>query len=188
MDKINKIVLETERLLLSSVTPADCNENYLSWLNDTDVNMYLESGFYKHDIEGLIDFVNRYQTNKNAVFLIIRLKTNNKHIGNIKIDKINFIHQNCEYGIMMGDKTEWGKGYAKEASIAIINYAFEELGLNKVNLGVIDSNYAAVKLYEQIGFTLEGVLKENFYERSTNTLKNELRMAAFKNTWEYGKK
>ena len=188
MDELNKIVLETERLILSSVTLADCSENYLSWLNDTDVNMYLESGFYQHNMQGLVDFVNDYQSNKKAVFLVIRLKENNKHIGNIKIDKINYIHRNCEYGIMMGDKTEWGKGYAKEASIAIINYAFEELGLNKVNLGVIDSNDVAVKLYEKIGFVVEGVLKQNFYERTSSTLKNEIRMAVFNNTWQYGNK
>lgn len=188
MDELNKIILETERLILSSVTLADCSENYLSWLNDTDVNMYLESGFYQHNMQGLVDFVNGYQSNKKAVFLVIRLKENNKHIGNIKIDKINYIHRNCEYGIMMGDKTEWGKGYAKEASIAIINYGFEELGLNKVNLGVIDSNDVAVKLYEKIGFVVEGVLKQNFYERTSNTLKNEIRMAVFNNTWQYGNK
>ena len=188
MDELNKVVLETERLILSSVTIADCSENYLSWLNDTDVNMYLESGFYQHNMQVLVDFVNGYQSNKKAVFLVIRLKENNKHIGNIKIDKINYIHRNCEYGIMMGDKTEWGKGYAKEASIAIINYAFEELGLNKVNLGVIDSNDVAVKLYEKIGFVVEGVLKQNFYERTSSTLKNEIRMAVFNNTWQYGNK
>jgi ribosomal-protein-alanine N-acetyltransferase len=188
MDELNKIVLETERLILSSITLADCSENYLSWLNDKDVNMYLESGFYQHNMQGLVDFVNGYQSNKKAVFLVIRLKENNKHIGNIKIDKINYIHRNCEYGIMMGDKTEWGKGYAKEASIAIINYAFEELGLNKVNLGVIDSNDVAVKLYEKIGFVVEGVLKQNFYERTSSTLKNEIRMAVFNNTWQYGNK
>ena len=188
MDELNKVVLETERLILSSVTLADCSENYLSWLNDTDVNMYLESGFYQHNMQGLVDFVNGYQSNKKAVFLVIRLKENNKHIGNIKIDKVNYIHRNCEYGIMMGDKTEWGKGYAKEASIAIINYAFEELGLNKVNLGVIDSNDVAVKLYEKIGFVVEGVLKQNFYERTSSTLKNEIRMAVFNNTWQYGNK
>jgi RimJ/RimL family protein N-acetyltransferase len=188
MDELNKVILETERLILSSVTLADCTKNYLSWLNDTDVNMYLESGFYQHNMQGLVDFVNGYQSNKKAVFLVIRLKENNKHIGNIKIDKINYIHRNCEYGIMMGDKTEWGKGYAKEASIAIINYAFEQLGLNKVNLGVIDSNNVAVKLYEIIGFVVEGVLKQNFYERTSSTLKNEIRMAVFNNTWQYGNK
>lgn len=188
MDELNKVVLETERLILSSVTLADCSENYLSWLNDTDVNMYLESGFCKHDMQGLVDFVNGYQSNKRAVFLVIRLKENNKHIGNVKIDKINYIHRNCEYGIMMGDKTEWGKGYAKEASIAIINYAFEELGLNKVNLGVVESNDVAVKLYEKMGFIKEGVLKQNFYEMTSSTLKNEIRMAVFNNTWKYGNK
>jgi ribosomal protein S18 acetylase RimI-like enzyme len=57
-----------------------------------------------------------------------------------------------------------------------------------VNLGVIDSNDVAVKLYEKIGFVVEGVLKQNFYERTSSTLKNEIRMAVFNNTWQYGNK
>ncbi len=187
MDELSMVRIVTDLLVLTSVSVADCSETYLSWLNDGDVNLYLESGFQTHTMPGLVEFVNSYQSNPKAVFLVIRLKESNKHIGNIKIDKINKIHMTCEYGIMMGDKDEWGKGYAKEASIAIVNYAFDVLGLNKVNLGVIDSNVAAVKLYVNMGFVTEGVLRENFYDRKSNSLRDEIRMGVFKNSWRYGK-
>ena len=62
----------------------------------------------------------------------------------------------------MGDKSEWGKGYAKEASKKIIEFFFgEEKPLRKINLGVVKSNTSAVKLYESLGFEIEGVFKQH---------------------------
>jgi ribosomal-protein-alanine N-acetyltransferase len=186
MDELETIKIDTSRLRLTPVLEEDCSEEYLSWLNDEEVNLYLESGLQRHTMKELLDFVKGYQVNRNAVFLAIRIAESNLHIGNIKLDKINYVHLTCEYGIMMGKKDQWGKGYAKEASHAIIDYAFHRLGMRKVNLGVIDANIAAVRLYEQMGFEVEGILKENFYDRKDGCFRNELRMALFRNTWKNG--
>ena len=183
MDEL--IDIRTERLSLKQLTLEDCTKQYLSWLNDYEVNGYLESGFMKHDMESLVDFVSGYQSNNKALFLAIRLLTNHKHIGNVKIDKINRIHQTGEYGILMGERAEWGKGYAKEASLAIIQLAFEKLGLKKVNLGVISSNTAAVELYKKLGFKTEGVLRRNFYDKALSTWVDEIRMGLLKEEFEY---
>ena len=59
----------------------------------------------------------------------------------------------------MGDKNNWGKGYAKEASRSVISYCFDILNLRKITLGVIKDNVAAVKLYESLGFEVEGVYR-----------------------------
>ena len=83
-----------------------------------------------------------------------------------------------EYGILIGDKLSWGKGFAKEASIRIIKYCFQELKLTMVTLGVIEDNFKAVSLYKKIGFSI--------YEKNTdiglynNKLSNGLRMSIHK--------
>ena len=59
----------------------------------------------------------------------------------------------------MGDSNEWGKGYAKEASKAIMDYCFNELKFSKITLGVIDENKSAVKLYETLGFETESIIE-----------------------------
>lgn len=179
------VAIISKRLILKSVVISDCTEQYLSWLNDYEVNKYLESGFQSYNIKDLKDFVIRYQSNNHALFLAIRLIGVNKHIGNVKIDKINYNHWTGEYGILMGDKSEWGKGYAKEASLVIINYAFEHLRLQKINLGVIENNIVAIKLYEKMGFVIEGVLRANFFDKETSSWVDEIRMGLLKKEFQY---
>ena len=171
-------VLESKRLVLKPLSREFLSQKYVDWLNDSDVNKYLESGgdynlskldLYLKDVE-----------NKKILFWAINV--NNIHIGNIKIDPICFKHHNAEYGIMMGNKKEWGKGYAKEASNLVISYCFEQLKLHKITLGVIEDNLSAVNLYKKLNFKFEGRLVNHvvhgfkFY--------NVLRMAIFNKNFQ----
>ena len=180
MDELKKTVIETERLILSPVTEADCTAAYLGWLNDSEVNKYLESGFRKHTMPDLLDFV-RTQEKKAALFLAIKIKSNLKHIGNIKMEAVHPHHKTSEYGIMTGDKTEWGRGYAKEASVAVINYCFEKLGVRKITLGVITENKPAYEMYKKLGFKEEGLYKEHYF--SNGVFLDVARMAVFRDEW-----
>lgn len=130
------------------------SDDYVRWMNDADVNKYLESGG-DYTLSKLEDFL-KEQEEKDILFWAIHIKESNKHIGNIKIDPIDETIMSGEYGIMIGDKEEWGKGYAKEASNAVVDYCFKVLNLNEITLGVIDSNLSAVKLYENMGFVRIG--------------------------------
>ena len=71
------------------------------------------------------------EANDSMLFWAIHLKEGGKHIGNIKIDPVNKRHGLGEYGIMIGDSDEWGKGYAKEASELVIHHCFRDLRLRK---------------------------------------------------------
>jgi ribosomal-protein-alanine N-acetyltransferase len=82
----------------------------------------------------------------------------------------------------MGDKKEWGKGYAKEASKTIVDYCFGPAGIRKITLGVVEDNVNAVKLYEKLGFAVEGrYRKHGFY---AGKFCNVLRMALFNPEFE----
>lgn len=149
--------IETERLLLKPMHTKFITENYLHWMNDLDVCKFLETAIPYSEVE-LQDFVNSMIA-KKILFWAITLKHDGSHIGNIKIDPINKKHLIGEYGILMGDRNNWGKGYAKEASKSVISYCFESLNLRKITLGVIKDNVAAVKLYESLGFEEEGIYR-----------------------------
>jgi RimJ/RimL family protein N-acetyltransferase len=57
-----------------------------------------------------------------------------------------------------------GKGYAYQAMELILTHAFEVLNLRKISLGVVADNMPAFKLYEKIGFKVEGIRKQQgFY-------------------------
>lgn len=147
-------IIETQRLVLKPLSLSHLSNDYVAWMNDPDVNKYLESGG-DYNLQKLDDFLKEVEQ-KEIFFWAIHIKEKDRHIGNIKIDPINNRHLFAEYGIMMGDKTEWGKGYAFEASMAVIDYCFSEnLNLIKINLGVQFKNQNAIKLYQKIGFEIE---------------------------------
>jgi RimJ/RimL family protein N-acetyltransferase len=167
------IDLETERLMLKRLSAKHISTDYVNWMNDSEVNMYLETrGNYT--LELLKSYIEEQYKNE-IYFWAIHLKNSNKHIGNIKIDPINIEASSGEYGILMGDKTNWGKGYAKEASLRIIKYCFKELKLSTITLGVIQDNIKAAFLYENMGFIIDEVKKDvGIYN---NKLRNALRMS-----------
>ncbi len=152
-------VLESERLTYKPLDTGFCTDQYLAWLNDKEVTRYLEI-FEPYTMEQLKDYLQAVEKNPKLLFWAILLK-NGKHIGNIKVDPINRRHGYGEYGIMMGEKSEWGKGYAGEATNTILEYCFKEEGLRKVTLGVVADNLAAVNLYKKLGFKEEGLYKSH---------------------------
>lgn len=144
-------------------------------MNDPEVIRYLESGG-DYTLAKLKLYLKKVE--KNPILFWAIVVRSGKHIGNIKIDPINYRNRVGEYGILMGDRTEWRKGYAKEATLTIINYCFSgNENLRKITLGVVEDNITAVKLYEDIGFEIEGRYKNHAYHDSKWC--NVLRMAIF---------
>ena len=142
-------------------------------MNDPEVYKYLETGG-DYTLDMLSAYVNE-QYEREIYFWAIHLKDSNKHIGNIKIDPINLKTSSGEYGILMGDRLNWGKGYAKEASLRIIDYCFNEIKLKKITLGVVEDNTNAVFLYKKIGFKIDAVIKGS--KSYNNKISNSLRMS-----------
>lgn len=172
-------VLSSERLMLEPLSLIHLSQEYVNWLNDPEVNVYLDSGG-GYTMEKLENFLKEIQ-DKNILFWAILLKKSHKHIGNIKINPVNLKHGLCEYGILLGDKNEWGKGFAKEASLTVIDYCFNTLNLRKMTLGVVENNVRGVELYKKIGFEVEGVFRNHgFYN---NHYCNTLRMALFNESY-----
>jgi ribosomal-protein-alanine N-acetyltransferase len=170
---VKNIELESERLFYKRVNKEHISIDYVNWINNSEVNMYLETrgGYTLELLKKYIE--NQYQ--KEVYFWAIHIKRTKKHIGNIKIDPINMDTKSGEYGILIGDKESWGKGYAKEASNTILNFCFNELKLSKVTLGVIENNFSAVQLYKKIGFKIDEIISGT--KEYNHTVSNSLRMS-----------
>jgi [ribosomal protein S5]-alanine N-acetyltransferase len=165
--------LVSERLIFEPLSQNHISEFYVDWLNDIDVYKYLETGG-DYSIDKLEKYVlNQYE--KNILFWAIKIKETNVHIGNIKIDPLDPVRKSGEYGIMIGEKSVWGKGYAKEASIRIIDYCFNVLNFNSITLGVIEDNRNALMLYQKLGFKTDQILVKNVGWNGIET--NSLRMS-----------
>ena len=174
-----KPFIETDRLYLEKLSLKHCQNYYLNWLHDQGVNQFLETGHIPNDLKQLEEFIN--SINPDEIFLAIHTKSENKHIGNIRLHSLNPKHGLAEYGIMIGDKESWGNGYAKEATTSLLDHCFQKLNIRKITLGVVEENIGALKMYEKLGFLQEGLLANHcFYN---GAYKNIVRMALFQKDW-----
>lgn len=172
--------LLSDRLVFRPLSLVYLTERYVSWLNNPEVYKYLETGG-NYTLEMLKDYLIEVE-NKKMLFWGIHIKNTDEHIGNIKIDPVNRRHGLGEYGILMGEPSQWGKGYAKEASQRILDYCFTNQNLRKITLGVVSNNVAAVHLYKSLNFEIEGVYKKHGYYQGEYA--DVIRMALFNPKWQ----
>ena len=171
------------RLTLRTLEPSDASLEYAAWLNDPVVNQYLETR--QATIEDLQKYIQAKLESSNTLFFGIFWIENNRHIGNVKLEPIDFDKGVATMGILIGDKEYWGRGVATEVTNLIVDFAFSTLGLAEVNLGVLSENKAAIRVYEKCGFVVDridsksmnhgGVLYDQVYMRKIRSMKSEIR-------------
>ena len=155
------INIEGERIYLRPLKEEDASEDYCSWINNMEVNKYIDSK--ETTIEELKKYINKRWYDPNCLFLGIFLKNKDIHIGNIKLEPIDYEKRKATLGILIGEKEYWNKGYATETLKTLTSYAFNNLRLNEINLGVYKENIGAIKAYEKTGFKI--------YEENERTYK-----------------
>ena len=73
----------------------------------------------------------------------------------LEVDRVNLV-ATLGYGVA---REHWGRGIASEAAQAVTDYAFTELGVEKVAARVDPRNVASVRVLEKLGMQREGVLR-----------------------------
>ena len=151
------------RIYLRSLQKKDLTEKYLVWLNHPDINRYLESGIFPSTNETLEKFYEAVGQSRDQVILAIVDKKTNRHLGNVKLGPINWVHRKATFGILIGEKQFWGKGICEEVTRLTVEYGFYKLNLNRIDLGVYAEHTAAIRSYEKVGFKVEGRLRKDLF-------------------------
>ena len=157
-------MLTGDKIILRPIEEKDI-EKFFTWRNDLEIkNEALMHPFpvTKNSEKNWFENISSAKDNRLVIFSIV-CKETNELIGFIKLIDINWIHRFCYFGIVIGDKSAQGKGYGKEATKLIINYAFNILNLKKILLEVVENNIQAIKIYKKLGFIEEGRLKRQVY-------------------------
>jgi len=70
-------------------------------------------------------------------------------------------HNDVMVGIGIGERELWGRGYGTDAMKLCLQYAFLELNVHRVSLGLHEYNARALRSYEKAGFRLEGQTRKD---------------------------
>jgi [ribosomal protein S5]-alanine N-acetyltransferase len=153
---------ENSQISLFLLKPDHVTFEYVSWLNDPQVNQYLECRFIKHTVESTRNFVETALESPNYLFFGIKSHLSNQHVGNIKIGPIDNNHGLGEIGIMIGDKKAWGKGIGSLAINMVTEIARSQLLLRKATAGCYVSNIASQRVFKKNGFLIDAMRKQHF--------------------------
>jgi len=109
----------------------------VAWVNDPEVTRMLDL-YRPTNLQAEMDFIEKIYKSEHDIVLGIALKATDALIGVTSLTEIKFRDRNAVFGIFIGEKSEWGKGYGTEATALITGFAFETLNLNRVRLGVYE--------------------------------------------------
>ena len=161
--------LEGTNIKLVKFTNRFITPEYIGWLNDCDINRYLNTGRI------LVEKQNVYapDSDNNLMFAIMsnisadnnqfRDKDYISYIGTISLHDISWIDRKGKIGYMIGPKNYWGMGIATEAIGLVTDYAFNRLNLNKVTSGVVEENLGSLRALEKNGFKQCGLLPQDYF-------------------------
>ena len=150
--------IDGRTVFLCPLKVSDASAEYAGWLNDPIVNQYLETRSVT--LQNLREYIRSKNESDTAILLGIFCRKSGKHIGNVKLEPVDWMKKVATMGLLIGDKSFWGKGVGTEVVDLVTNYAFDTLRLSEVNLGVIPENKPALRVYEKCGFIIDHIEKK----------------------------
>jgi len=157
-------VIPGKRVRLRAVERADLPK-YQAWLNDPEVTegLALYLPLSTADEEKWFDDMLQRAAEERPLAIEIRAGDTWQLVGNAGLFNLHWTNRSAEFGIFIGDKSNWNKGYGTEALHLILRHAFNTLNLNRVYLQVYSSNPRARRSYEKAGFVHEGTLRQALF-------------------------
>src|SRR6266498_4325735 len=146
------------RLLNSSARPMQSSKAASKWMEEEVGAMSLESYYFS-----------------------IRTLEEDKLIGEIGLDVVNWPGRDAFVGLGIGETEYWNKGYGTDVMNVLLRFAFTEINLRRVTLNVFEYNPRAIRSYEKAGFRHEGSLRSFLHREGRRW--NEIYMGILREEW-----
>jgi RimJ/RimL family protein N-acetyltransferase len=141
----------------------DCLPLYLKWINDADVARTLNADFTPVTLEARQDSYEGWsKSDGTSQSFNVYEQATMRPIGMAWLINIDLLHRTASFGIVIGEKECWGKGYGTEATALTLDYAFIGLDLHNVMLTVSPYNERGVRAYTRAGFREFGRRRESW--------------------------
>jgi RimJ/RimL family protein N-acetyltransferase len=181
-DPLPAPILRAERIYLRPAERSDL-PYFVRWLGDAAVTRHLavrspisnamEERWFDQAVE---------RQGRDAYHFVICLLSDGRPIGAADLRDIKLDDGNAGFGIVIGEKSEWNRGYGTEALWAICDFGFGQLRLERIELDVYAPNARAQRSYEKAGFKVEGTLRHAHFADGRFT--DVLRMSLLREEWQ----
>ncbi len=153
-----KELLKGDKVALTAFS--DCDIPYLTkWYNDMNfLRSYDYTSSFPKSESQIAKIINDIRNSNDKYLFAINF--GNEVIGVCGYESILWNNGTAVIYIGIGSNKFRGRGLAKEAMTLAVEFAFYELNLHRLQLSVIAYNKNAIGLYESLGFTREGIVRE----------------------------
>lgn len=84
-------------------------------------------------------------------------------VGKTAFYRIDWVGRTAVFYIAIAEAKNWSVGFGQETTNLMVDYAFETLNLNRIQLHVHAGNQRAVNVYKKAGFQTEGTLRQAMF-------------------------
>jgi ribosomal-protein-alanine N-acetyltransferase len=163
-------VLETARLRLRETRESDIEDLFRVY-SDPEVTRYYNLDTLT-DLEQARQIIRRRQEalSRGHIRWALCLKEDDRYIGSCGLPFSLEYWRVAELGYELA-RDLWGRGLMTEAVPAVCRYAFDALGMQRVEAQVMPGNGASIRVLEKCGFRCEGLLRgRGFWKEQSHDL------------------
>lgn len=155
---LSAVHLRGERVQLVPLDKDLHLDNYVRWFNDPEVTRYM---LQVMPISRLAEaaFIDRLAEAQDAVVWAVH-DENGRHIGGTGLHGIDWRNRSATSGIVIGQKDAWGKGYGGEVMRVRTRWAFEDLGLHRIESECFAENVGSARCLARAGYRQVGVARQ----------------------------
>ena len=156
--------IETDRLYLRPFKYSDDDHMLKYRISDPKIQSMILEPIYltKEEVKELLDrYISAYKNEDYYRWVIVE-KESSACIGQIAVFHIDDKNHWCEIEYCIGSEFQ-RKGYASEATTAVIDFGFESVNFHKIQVSHKENNTASKGVIQKCGFTYEGTLRDYFY-------------------------
>jgi RimJ/RimL family protein N-acetyltransferase len=153
---------------------------FVEWLADREVTRWLAAVNEPPTLADEVDWYESTRANPDNVLWSIDTLEGDL-VGTIEL-RTTPAHRRAELGIAIQDKSQWNKGLGEDAVRLVLEYGFDDLELNRIELTTDEANVRGRRCYEKCGFVQEGLLRR--HRVVDGEVGNTLVMAILREEWE----
>lgn len=154
---------EGRLIRLRALEPED-EPRFHEWMNDPEVT---DGVYLRYPVSHAFEraWIEKEECGYAAASFAIEALDDGLLMGTVSLRASAPENRSATLGIVIGDKSRWGRGYGTDTMLTICRFGFEEMNLHRIELEVFNTNQRAIRVYERVGFQHEGTRREVFFSR-----------------------
>ena len=153
----------SNRVHLRHLQSEDAAGPYHDWINDPEVTRFLVTRLDYQSVEAIEGYIQEMNARRDEIMLAVCDNETDRHIGKVKLQQIDPVHQTAWLSIVIGPTGSWGKGIGTETIALMTGVGFDDIDLRRIDASCFAENIGVQRAFEKCGYQHEGRTREQYF-------------------------